>query len=88
VKTVIASVLLITGQVSGPQITQTKLDKLSDACKAPRAWLRSIGHDEVTFMPPMNARHRTANCVLNQIKRSKLPMKLGFIGNEQYEPVK
>jgi hypothetical protein len=78
----------MTGQAAASHVTQSQLNKLSDVCKAPRAWLRSLGHGEVRFRPSKNAKYRTVDCVLNQMKRSKLPMKLGFIGNEQYELVK
>jgi hypothetical protein len=88
VKVLIAAALIVTGQVAAPQVTQAQLNKLSDGCKAPRAWLRSKGDNEVRFRPSPNAKYQTVDCVLNRMKRSKLPMKLGFIGNEQYEPVK
>jgi hypothetical protein len=63
-------------------ITQRKLDVMSDACGAPRKWLTHMGGNEVRFRPSRNGSLKRVDCVLNKMQSSRLPMTLGFVGNE------
>jgi hypothetical protein len=65
-------------------VTQAKLDAMSDACRAPRTWLKHRGGEEVQFQPSPDAKYETVDCVLGKLKESLLPLKMGFVGNERY----
>jgi hypothetical protein len=65
------------------EMSQAQLNVMTDACKAPRKWLRHMGGDEVRFEPSPTGKYKTVNCVLKRLRASMAPMKLGFIGNEQ-----
>jgi hypothetical protein len=64
------------------RLSQTKLDGMSDACHAPRIWLKQLGGDQVRFQPSPKGQYAKVSCVLKRLQRSAYPMKLGFIGNE------
>lgn len=62
-------------------VDQAKLDAMSDACRAPRIWLRSLGDDRVDFRPSPDAKYAKVVCVFKKMRRSNLPMNLGLVGN-------
>ncbi|MFV0625140.1 hypothetical protein ACBY01_14170 [Sphingomonas sp. ac-8] len=64
--------------------SQKLLDRLTDACRAPNRWLVHGGGEEVRFRPDPDAEYDKVDCVLQQLKESRLPMNLGFVGNEAY----
>ncbi|MCC2975864.1 hypothetical protein LK533_04130 [Sphingomonas sp. PL-96] len=86
--TSVAALLLLHVAVSSaPQtgqaaLSQKQLDGMTDACRAPRGWLRHKGGDEIRFLPDPDAEYDKVDCVLKQLRESRIPMKLGFIGNE------
>lgn len=63
-------------------VSQSKLDVMSDACHAPREWLRHEGGDAVRFMQSRTANYKKVECVFQQMRSSLLSMNLGFVGNE------
>ncbi len=65
------------------EVTQAKLDVMSDACRAPRKWLKHLGGEEIAFQPSPRAKFDKVDCLLKQLRESMIPMKLGFVGNEQ-----
>jgi hypothetical protein len=65
------------------QISQAKLDAMSATCRTPRKWLKHLGGEQVQFQPSPKARYEQVDCLLKQLRESIVPMKLGFIGNEQ-----
>lgn len=81
----LAFTLQLAAQGASPKIevSQVKLDAMSDACGAPRKWLKHRGGDTVQFQPSQNAKFEKVDCVLKQLRMSLIPMKLGFVGNEQ-----
>jgi hypothetical protein len=64
-------------------LDQPILDRMSDACHAPRMWLRHRGHAQVQFQPSPEAEFETIECVLRMVNESRVPMELGFVGNGQ-----
>jgi hypothetical protein len=64
------------------EITQASLDRMSDRCRAPRDWLKHLDGNRVRFQPSLTAKFDKVDCVLGQLKKSDLPMNLGFVGNE------
>ncbi len=55
---------------------------MTDVCRAPRGWLRHKGGNEVRFLPDPDAEYDKVDCVLKQLRESRIPMNLGFVGNE------
>ncbi|RJF91335.1 hypothetical protein [Sphingomonas cavernae] len=89
----IGVVLMLAMQGSAPPvatksaetITQSQLDAMSDACRAPRKWLKHLNGDEVRFRPAKRAKYEQVDCVLRHLKDSMAPMSFGFVGNEAIE---
>ncbi|WP_161626369.1 class II D-tagatose-bisphosphate aldolase, non-catalytic subunit [Sphingobium ummariense] len=66
-----------------PQIvSQAMLDHFSADCGTPKKWLRHRGANTVQFQPSRRARYAQVDCLLQHLKDSKVPMNLGFVGNE------
>ena len=64
-----------------PVVDQARLDRMSDACHTPRAWLRHAKRNEVTFKASLDAPLSDVECVMKEILDSHLPIELGLIGN-------
>ncbi|MBB3910448.1 hypothetical protein [Sphingomonas desiccabilis] len=69
-------------QAGGAALSQKQLDAMTDVCRAPRGWLRHKGGNEVRFLPDPDAEYDKVDCVLKQLRESRIPMNLGFVGNE------
>ncbi|UZK66819.1 hypothetical protein [Sphingomonas sp. M1-B02] len=84
-KLLLAFTLLASGQETKPQpeISQARLDEMSVACRTPRKWLKHLAGEQVQFRPSPKARYEQVDCLLKQLRESAVPMKLGFVGNEQ-----
>jgi len=63
-------------------VSQSQLDAISVTCKTPRRWLRELEGDGVQFLPSRRAKFKDVDCVLDQLRKGLVPMKLGFVGNE------
>jgi len=44
-----------------------------------------VGKDAVSLSFPPGEPYEKADCLIREFHNSKLPLKLGFIGNEAYE---
>ncbi|WP_141243826.1 hypothetical protein [Sphingomonas lenta] len=66
------------------RIHQAELDAFSDACATPRKWLKAPPNNEVLFRPSRRAKFEQVGCLIAQMRKSNLPMNLGFVGNEAY----
>ena len=64
---------------------QAVLDKIADKCGLPRSVFTLTGDDELTLQPESTSAYSSVDCALSEIKKSKLPLKLGFVGNEAYQ---
>ena len=62
--------------------SQQLLNRMTDACRAPNRWLRHQGGNEIRFFPDPDAEYDKVDCVLKQLRESRIPMNLGFVGNE------
>ncbi|MGK6356991.1 hypothetical protein ACMGDH_17390 [Sphingomonas sp. DT-207] len=65
------------------EVTQAQLDAMSDTCRTPQKWLKHLGGEQVQFQPSPKAKYEQVDCVLKQLRESAVPMKLGFVGNEE-----
>ena len=61
------------------------LDKIADTCGVPRSSWTLIDENHVTLSFPPGEPFEKADCLIRKFNSSKLPLKLGFIGNEAYE---
>ena len=63
---------------------QNVLDRIADKCGLPRSFFSLVGDDELTPKPDPNVEYLRVDCALQGIKNSRIPFRLGFIGNEAY----
>jgi hypothetical protein len=64
-------------------LSPSALHAMTNACHAPRSWLRTSSDGQVRFTPGPDAKFTKVDCVLKRLRASIAPMKLGFIGNEK-----
>ncbi|WP_126002212.1 hypothetical protein [Sphingomonas sp. ABOLE] len=69
--------------VAPDAIPQARLDQMSAVCRTPKKWLQQVGGEQVQFKPSPKARYEQVDCLLKQLRESIVPMKLGFVGNEE-----
>ncbi len=79
---VIAMQVATSGTPKTTHPNQTLLDAMSAKCHTPKKWLRYAGGDEFRFKPPASAKYGKIECLLAQLRKSSVPMNLGFVGNE------
>ncbi|MDO7833777.1 hypothetical protein Q4610_01845 [Sphingobium sp. HBC34] len=80
----IYSVVLFSGCAAKGELAQSQFDAIADKCGLPRSALKLHGKDELQFQPPQDAKYEAVDCTLTELKAIKLPMKMGFVGNELY----
>jgi hypothetical protein len=62
------------------------LDAAARKCGYPRSGWELIGTDELRLQPDPNERYEVVDCMLMATRKSGGPYKIGFVGNEAYEP--
>jgi hypothetical protein len=92
----IASVLVIAASACGqsapvaPQDLRSqrvaRLEKIAAGCGLPAASLELVGADDVHFQPPPDSKYERVDCVLIALRKTDMPTKLGFVGNEAPAP--
>jgi len=88
----IADILLIGLVVSGctqgavPPNRAEAVEAIAGRCNLPAGTLKLIGPDELRFQPPSDAKYESIVCALTELKKLKIPMKMGFVGNEAIAP--
>ena len=63
---------------------QQVLDQIADRCGVLRATFHLVGDEELTMRPDPNEDYEDLDCALKAVTESKIPFKLGFVGNEAY----
>lgn len=63
-----------------------RLQKIALGCGLPATSLKLVGTDDVHFQPPPDARYERVDCVLAALKKTDMPTKMGFVGNETPAP--
>jgi hypothetical protein len=61
------------------QQRQTALDRIADDCRMPRSSWKMIGEAEVTLTPVALQSDVGGSCLINELFKSKLPIRLGFM---------
>jgi hypothetical protein len=58
-----------------------QLERIATDCGLPGT-LKPVGTEDVRFRPSPSAKYERVDCVLNALKKTDMPMKMGFVGNE------
>jgi hypothetical protein len=72
---------------SGPNLRVeriARLEKIAATCGLPGT-LKLVGTEDVRFRPSPSAKYERVDCVLNALKKTDIPIKMGFVGNEAYD---
>jgi hypothetical protein len=64
------------------------LEKIAADCRLPATTLKLVGAEDLRLQPPPDAGYEHVDCVLKALKKTDFPQKMGFVGNETYEPGK
>jgi hypothetical protein len=86
-----ATVLLATacqqGDAQGASLLkqrQAKLDQIADLCRLSRSTFKLVGPEELQLEPSPDAKYESLDCALAEIRKTNIPFKMGFVGNEYY----
>ncbi|MEA3038405.1 MAG: hypothetical protein QOE79_918 [Sphingomonadales bacterium] len=63
-----------------------ELEAMGRKCGYPSSQWTLVGTEDLHLKPDPNERYQIVDCMLREIKRSDIPFKMGFVGNEAYEP--
>jgi hypothetical protein len=64
---------------------QGEVERLLKLCRLPAGTLLLQGDNELRLQPPATARYESVDCLLRELKKSRLASKnLGFVGNEAF----
>jgi hypothetical protein len=75
------------GPASRPNLRTERvaqLQKIASTCGLPGT-LELVGTEDVRFRPSPSSKYERVDCVLKALKKTDIPMKMGFVGNEAYE---
>ncbi len=81
-------VILIACSVQAPKVEltdQEEVDRILTLCRLPAGALQLQGRDELRLQPPPTAPYEDVDCLLRELKKSRLGSReMGFVGNEAY----
>jgi hypothetical protein len=63
---------------------QAALNHIADSCGVSRNIFDLVGDQELHIQPPVGEKYERVECVLTELNKANLPVKMGFIGNEYY----
>ena len=61
------------------QQRQVALDRIADNCGAPRTHWKLLDEDHLTLEAAAYSSERSTNCLITELGKSGIPVKLGFI---------
>ena len=76
-----------TAAASAPTVFQqreTVLNRIADRCLASRSAWQLIDANHLTLRGNVHPGDKSTNCLINELFKSKLPVKFGFVGREYY----
>jgi hypothetical protein len=62
-----------------------KLDDITRICRLPPSIFKLVGFEELHIQPSPDEDYERLDCALSELKKSGIPLKIGFVGNEAYE---
>jgi hypothetical protein len=71
-------------QSSSQDRYRAALNQIADQCHLARSTFKLVSDDELMLQFDSNVRVENMDCGLAKLKEAKLPLKLGFVGNEYY----
>jgi len=63
-----------------------RLEKIAATCGLPAETLKLVGTEDLHVQPPADASYESFDCLLKALKKADMPVKMGFVGNEAYDP--
>jgi hypothetical protein len=63
---------------------RSQLDTIARECRLPPSVFELRSPDDLHFRPAPDARYEDVDCALTALKKARLPLKVGFVGNEAY----
>jgi hypothetical protein len=63
-----------------------ELNKIARNCGLPPSIMSLEGTDELHIKPAPNESYAKVDCLFADLKKANLPLKMGFVGNEAYQP--
>jgi hypothetical protein len=63
-----------------------RLNAITSKCGLPSSALKLVGTKELHVQPPPDADYEKVECLLTELKKANLPVNIGFVGNEAYQP--
>ncbi|HEX4738346.1 MAG TPA: hypothetical protein VH331_12380 [Allosphingosinicella sp.] len=63
-----------------------QLHAITSKCGLPNSALKLVGTKELHVQPPPDASYGKVECLLGELKKANLPLNIGFVGNEAYQP--
>jgi hypothetical protein len=63
---------------------QAALDRIADKCGVARSTFKLVGDDELHIKPDPTEKYERVDCALSGLRVARLPVKMGFVGNEYY----
>jgi hypothetical protein len=64
---------------------QAILNGMADRCRLPRSSWKLISESQVTLELAPGTNYEKTDCLLSELRKSKLPLNLGFVGREHYQ---
>ena len=64
------------------------LKAITERCGLPETMFQLEGVDELHVLPPADAKYENVDCAFRELQKANMPLKMGFVGNEAYEPEK
>jgi hypothetical protein len=70
-----------TASGSNDLARRAQLDAILAKCGLPKDTLHIMSKDELRFNPSPDTSYEAVDCALTELRKTDLPMKLGFVGN-------
>jgi hypothetical protein len=62
------------------------LEAMGRKCGYKQTGWTLVGTDELRLRPDPNERFEAFECLYREIRKSRIPFRIGFVGNEAYAP--
>ncbi len=70
-----------TAQVEGRAERRAQLDAIAATCGLPSRMLHLTGSNELLFRPDPETSYEAVSCVIAELRKTDIPMKMGFVAN-------
>jgi len=84
----LVAMLLAAGCAKPESEKQKALDAIATRCHLPTSVFKLEDSGELHFVPSPDAKFESVDCAVKAAQAAHLFTKIGFVGNETYEPEK